>query len=87
MIEKSQKFKKEKEVDKEFLKMQNLENDRFMERRMIDYMKMYDRKSIRNSQNLHRRVKTEAEEHINPELASYQDESATKKYYMGTQPE
>lgn len=38
--------------------MQHQENDRFMERRMLDFMKIYDRKAIRNSQKLNRRVRT-----------------------------
>ena len=58
MVEKVEKVKKEREVDKEFMKMQSVENDRFMERRMLDFMKIYDRKAIRNSQNMHRRVRT-----------------------------
>ena len=58
MVEKVEKVKKEREVDKEFMKMQSAQNDRFMERRMLDFIKIYDRKAIRNSQNMHRRVRT-----------------------------
>jgi hypothetical protein len=47
MWERGEKSKEEKAIDREYLKMQAVENDRFMERRMLDFMKIYDRRPVK----------------------------------------
>ena len=61
IIEKTQRFRQEKEKDKEFLKKQEVENDKVSERRLLDLIKIYDRKAVRNSSQ--RRLKTETDSH------------------------
>ena len=70
MHEKVQKIKVEKAIDQKFVKLQSIENDRLNQRRMLDFMKIYNRKAVKNNSQL--RIKTEEPEHnhhnnFNPE--------------------
>ena len=63
----------EREGDRQYMMMQNVENDRFMERRMLDFMKIYDRQPLHSGMDQHRKIKTEVDEHFNPEVNSYRE--------------
>ena len=49
------KSRMEREGDRLYMAMQNAENDRFMERRVLDFMKIYDRPSPVNGIDSQRR--------------------------------
>ena len=49
------KSRMEREGDRLYMAMQNVENDRFMERRVLDFMKIYDRPSPRDATDSQRR--------------------------------
>jgi hypothetical protein len=71
--ERGERSKREKESDRKYVKLQEMETEKVSERRVTDLLKIYDQGAVNST--VHRRVKTETEP-PNPEDSSRRQELA-----------